>query len=216
MTRFTRKLAVFGTTLSALALAAGSPAASVAHAQLPFVEVNVTAAPLTDAEAEPIDSHAAPAEPAALPVDAAAVRVELARALGAFVVAPGSANPQGVTPVAVVQITLGADSATVVVRRPAPSEETVEVSFHGAVTEARLVGLVVTLIGPVAPPPQRDRAGMDVRVNPYRDRGVSVARLDPRPPASGAFLMPNPYRTRSTDPAVLAAPMPLGRNPYLL
>ncbi|MCA9574947.1 MAG: hypothetical protein R3B40_19975 [Polyangiales bacterium] len=203
MTHFARKLEVLGIALGVWTLAA--PTTSLAQTAFPIVVMDVRAETPPDGERAPL-----------LPVDPTAVRVELARELRAFVVAPEAVEADEVAPVATVDVLVSSDNARVIVHRASPpnaAEETQELAFQGRLTHARLVGLVVALIGPSLDP--TPHTGMDVSVNPYHDPSAGVARLEPIPARSAyAFYTPNPYRVAGTVRAQRATPMPLGQNPY--
>lgn len=203
MTRGTRKVAIVTALVAACTLLAPTP---VSHAQLPVVVLEFGR-----------DADVAPDEPdAALPVDLGAVRDELARTLRAFVVGAAAASAHDVPPVAMAHVHFRDDGARVVVQRPGTPEaapDTQELVFHGSVTQARLVGLILALLGPAASAPAP--TGMDVRVNPYRDPNVSVAHLDSVPARThDAFFAPNPYRVADAVPARRTPPMAIGQNPY--
>jgi hypothetical protein len=187
-----------------LALVACAPAA-VARAQPDLVVLDVSVAqPVADGDA-----------PVPL-VDAAALRLELARTMHAFVVASESAEVLEVPPVASISIALSPGQAVIAIHMAATADGPASdqsLAFEGQLTQARLVALLLALVGPSVNVPSSN--GMDVRVNPYRDATPARTRPEPhRPRMAVTFLVPNPYRGRHAEGLQPPRPMALSENPY--
>jgi hypothetical protein len=187
-----------------LALVAWAPTAVVqAQAELVVLDVSV-AQPAADGDT-----------PVPL-VDAAALRLELARTMHALVVASESAEAFEVPPVASISIALSPGHALIAIHMAATADRPASdqsLAFEGELNQARLVALLLALVGPSVNMPSS--SGMDVRVNPYRDATPPRTRPEPlRPRMAMTFLVPNPYRGRHAVRLQPPRPMALSENPY--